>query len=160
MARRYIQFSLASLLVVVTVAAVLSFWLAKTSNRARQQVAAVEGVKKGEGIVQFESSVPAPEWLRKAVGEAYFRSVKTVDFATEGGRKRGSNEPKATDENLKLLESLTDVEILELGNSKEITDLGLVHLQPLKNLSTVYLYQTGVRGPCCAWNYLSVVVSV
>lgn len=147
MRKRYLQFSIASLLSIVTVAAFLSFWLAKTSNSAREQVAAVEEVEEGEGIVHFKSKIPAPEWLRKAVGEDYFRSVITVDFATEGGRKRGSHEPKATDENLKYLESLTDLEILELGNSEEITDLGLVHLTQLKNLSTLYLYQTGIRGP-------------
>ena len=146
MRRRYLQFSMGSLLAVVTVAALFSYWLGNTSKSAREQKSAIAQVEKSEGIVQF-AEVPVPEWLKNAVGEDYFRSARVVDFATRHGRKRDSNEPKATDEKLKELASLTDVETLELGNSEAVTDDGLIHLKPLKKLSTLYLYRTGVKGP-------------
>jgi hypothetical protein len=147
MRKHKLRISIRILLGIVAGAAVLSLWLANTYNSAHNQEAAIKEVAKSEGIVRFDSKVWAPEWLRKAVGEEYFRSAKTVSFATNQGRKSGSNEAKATDENLGQLEFLTDVETLELGNNEEVTDRGLVHLEPLKNLSILYLHQTGVRGP-------------
>lgn len=70
-----------------------------------------------------------------------------VDLATNLGQKRASNQPKATDSTLRDLASLTSIETLELGNNRDVTDAGLVHLEPLKSLTTVYLYKTGIRGP-------------
>ncbi|MCA9200272.1 MAG: hypothetical protein KDA87_22185, partial [Planctomycetales bacterium] len=132
------------MLIVVTASAV---WLAKTSNRVRKQAAAVKALEQNEAIVQFDESVRAPKWLRNAVGEEYFRSAKSVDFATNRGRKSGTKESKANDETLQYLTSLGHVEELELGNNEDVTDDGLAHLISLKDLSTLYLYRTGVRGP-------------
>ena len=148
MDRRRLQFSIRALLLIVAIVSVPLFWMAKISDRTRRQEAAIQEVAKHEGIVgQSGGNVWVPEWFRVAVGEEFFRSPRTVDFATNLGRRFGSNEAKATDEDLAVLESLTEVETLELGNNEGITDRGLIHLKPLENLSTLYLYQTGVQGP-------------
>lgn len=147
MSKHRLRFSVRALLVTVAIVAVLLCWLAKTADRAFMRVTAIREIAKSQGIVQKGSNAWAPEWLRTAVGEEFFLNAKAVDFATNGGRKFGSDDAKANDEQLALLESLTDVETLELGNNEGITDRGLVHLQPLGNLSSLYLYQTGVRGP-------------
>jgi hypothetical protein len=86
-------------------------------------------------------------WLKKAIGEEYFRDEQSVDFATNRGRSRVTNQPKATTATLEYLALLTNIETLELGNNREVTDSSLVLLTPLKNLTTLYLYRTGIRGP-------------
>jgi len=138
-----LRFSLATLLVVVTA---LSIWFAKITNDAREQAAAIKGVQAKEGIVQFDT-LAVPDWLKKAIGEEYFRDEKSVCFATNRGRTRATNEPKATAATLEYLASLTNIETLELGNNREVTDSSLVLLTSLKNLTTLYLYRTGIRGP-------------
>lgn len=146
--KKRLQFSMAGVLAVVAAGALFSLWSAKYSQRSRKQQAAVKSIEQSEGtIVDYQTTIPAPAWLRKVVGEEYFRSAKTVEFATNHGRRSGTDEPKATDATLVYLENLTDVETLELGNCHEVTDEGLVHLGRLKNLTTLYLYESGVRGP-------------
>lgn len=137
------RFSLATLLALVTVAAI---WLAKLTNDARQQERAVKVVESNEGIVQFEATLDVPQWLRDTVGEEYFRNPKVLDFATNNGRKQGTGEPKATDANLDQLASFRNIHTIELGSNYEVTDAGLAHLRTLRDLTTLYLYRTGVRG--------------
>lgn len=139
-----LRFSLASLLLLVTV---VSIWFAKVAREARVQEAAVKHIELNEGIIGFDYVANVPDWLKRAGGEEYFRSVTSVGFATNNGRKQGSDEPKATDEILIHLKPLADVETLALGNSAAVTDEGLVHLKGLKDLEVLYLYRTGVRGP-------------
>ena len=140
-----IPLSLAILLAVVATGVMT--WLSKESNNARKRGASVAIIESNEGIVQFEQTLNVPVWLKMAIGEEHFRDEKVIDFATNRGRKAGTNEPKATDETLKHLASLTHVETLELGNHYELTDSDLAFLPPLKNLTTLYLYRTGIRGP-------------
>lgn len=148
MRKQRLRFSVRALLLTVAIVAAPLCWLVRTADRARMRDAAIQGVAGREGIViQSGSNAWAPGWLRKAVGEKHFLTVRSVDFATNRGRKSGTDEAKATDAELALLESLTDIETLGLGNNEGITDRGLAHLEPLENLSTLYLYRTGVRGP-------------
>lgn len=138
-----LRFSIAGLLVVMTGA---SIWFAKISHDAREQATGVKEVEASQGIVQFQA-VSAPPWLISTFGEDYFRDEISIDFATNQGRQRGTDEPKATDKTLVILQSLTNVETIELGNNREVTDAGLEHFAGLKNLKTLYLYKTGVQGP-------------
>jgi hypothetical protein len=148
MGKRRLSFHLRALLAVVAVAAVLSFWMARTVDRASMRAAAIQEIARSEGLIlPSGGGAWPPQWLRAAVGDEYFLNVQAVDFATNRGRKAGSDDAKATDEQLALLASLSDLETLELGNNEGITDRGLIHLADLQNLSTLYLYQTGVRGP-------------
>jgi len=79
--RRWFQFSLRTLFVLVTV---LCVWLAVTANRARNQREAVAAIEELGGSVRYEyqnsfgQEPPGPKWLRELVGEEYFVSVVDV----------------------------------------------------------------------------------
>jgi internalin A len=153
---RWFRFSLASMLVVVTA---FSLWLGRATYVARRQSHAVAAITAAEGIVIFDdesswivSVAPTTqlsllEWLQERIGEDYFRTVEAVDFATNAGRRKGSQEPKATDTSLALLAGVPEVKNLELSHNETVTDESLVHLSGLRNLTTVYLYHTKVCGP-------------
>jgi len=155
--RRWFQYSLRTIFLLLTVSAVLLAWLRIRINRAEQQERAVKDVEKAHGLIRFDYELdksgrerkspqpPAPEWLRKAVGEEYFRRVVAVDFAVGAGLRSGK-QISATDEDLRYLASLTDIKTLELGDNTDITDAGLVHLSGLRRLQTLYLYGTSISG--------------
>jgi hypothetical protein len=92
--RRWVRFSLRTLLVGMTV---LCVWLGFKVNTARRQKEAVDAILKAGGEVRFDYQVvpdpggnsslraydvtllpPGPAWLRKLIGDEYFRSVFTV----------------------------------------------------------------------------------
>ena len=91
--RRWFQYSLRTLFVLVTV---LCVCLAVTANRARRQREAVKAIESVGGQVRYEyqyvsgQEPPGPEWLRELIGDEYFVSVVVVylnpDF-TEGRRQ-------------------------------------------------------------------------
>jgi hypothetical protein len=134
--------------IVLTIACV---WLAVVATRARKQQQAVDKVQKLGGVLQFdflfdgrEGHVPkaqpqAPEWLRRAFGEDYFRRVVTVDFNFGGGNK-------ATDVDLTVFRNLPDITTIELNNNPRVTDDGLEHLAGLNKLRVLYLYRANVKG--------------
>ena len=88
-----------------------------------------------------------PSWVQNILGQKYFRKVKAVDFATNRGRKKGTNDPKATDELLAHLEFLDEIKSVELGHNESVTDEQLIYLSPLKNLEAIYLHRTLVTVP-------------
>lgn len=101
---RWLRFSLRTLLVLMTV---LCIWLGFKVNAARRQKEAVEAILKAGGTVFYDyqmipfaspsvafnfkvdpNAVPnGPAWLRKVVGEDYFRNASCVlfeDFHDDG----------------------------------------------------------------------------
>jgi len=146
--RRRIRFSLAALLIVITAA---SLWLGRRSYLTHRQNEAIQVITSVEGIVIEDEREIAPHWLRKVIGEEHFKDVVAVDFATNRGRKSGSQDPKVSDEALANLSSLADVEVLELSHNESVSDGQLKYLQPLRNLKTLYLYRTNVTGPGLAY---------
>ena len=134
--RRWFQYSLRTLLVLVTV---LCVWLAVTANRARKQREAVAAIEAVGGVVYYEYQTksgqkpPGPKWLRELIGDEYFVSVVLVDF----------NETQVTDAGLMHLKGLTKLELLYL-NRTQITDAGLEHLKGLTNLEDLWLNGTQV----------------
>jgi hypothetical protein len=140
---RPVRFSLAAMLIVVTGG---TLWLGRTTLLARRQKAAVASITSAEGIVGYEETA-IPPWLRDAIGEEYFLSAKSVDFATDMGRKGGSQEPKANDHALGALAGLQGLETLELGHNESVGDEQLKFLRPLKGLRVLYLHRTAVTGP-------------
>ena len=94
--RRWFQFSLRTLFVLLTV---LCVWLAVTVNRARKQREAVAAIEAVGGMVLYEhqyddSEPPGPKWLRELVGDEYFVSVDVVFFV------------EATDADLEHMEAM------------------------------------------------------
>lgn len=150
--RRWLTFSLRGAFLILTI---FCIWLAIVSTRARNQEQAVLAVLAHGGHLRFDyeedptghsndkTQPQAPEWLRRALGEEYFRKVVTVGLSTG----HFTQPPKATDADLAIFRALGDVTFLELGGNPGITDAGLIHLAGLKKLRILYLYRTEVRGP-------------
>jgi hypothetical protein len=155
---RLFQFRLATLLIAVTA---LCVWLGIQVNRANRQRRSVAAILAAGGLVRYDfqeqnslsgkpiadAQPPGPRWLRKLIGDDYFCSVSTVDFATEfWGERRERELSKIDDDGLACLASLTKIRSLELGNNKAITDAGLAHLRKLKELESLWLYRSSVSG--------------
>jgi hypothetical protein len=141
--KRRLRFSLAALLFLFTAAAL---WLGRATYLARRHQDAAAAITASEGIIQYKKAL-APAWLQKAIGEEYFQVVDSVDFATNVGRKQGSQEPKVNDAALANLAGLASVKTLELGNNESVGDEQLKYLRPLTGLRVLYLYRTAVEGP-------------
>jgi len=89
--RRWFQFSLRTLLVLLTV---LCVWLGVTVNRARKQREAVAAIEALGGYVRYEyqygsgQEPPGPKWLRELIGEEYFVSVVYVVLHNYGSPQK------------------------------------------------------------------------
>lgn len=145
--RRWLQFSLGSLLLLITVLAV---WLGWQVNRVRREREAIALVERLGGEVYFDYQVeenvplghfvtsparkpPAPDWLRWLVGEDYFRRVASVEL----------RDTKVTDEDLHVVAGLRRLWLLDLSNTS-ITNAGLAHLKGLRELRGLTLINTDV----------------
>ena len=129
--RRWFQFSLRTLLVLVAVVAVWLALLVNAATKQREAVAAIEALG-GHVFYEHESNSPAellgPEWLRELVGEEYFVTIIVV----------GLNSTKVTDAGLEHLKGLTSLQRLYLDRTN-VTDAGLEHLKGLTSLQMLYL---------------------
>jgi len=142
--RRHLQFGLGTLLLVVTL---FGIWLGIVVNKVNKQKRAVAAIERLEGQVRSDYELdaygsripdahpPGPVWLRKLLGEEYFREVVLVDLAI--GSRVGRS--RVTDADLRCLESLPDVEWINLARNPAITDQGLVHLRNLTKLRALSL---------------------
>jgi internalin A len=165
--RRWLRFSLATFLGVVTV---VCLWLGWQSYVARHQKTTVELIQAVGGTVSYEQVVvkareraalkrsskgaplpeedPTPrERAEAAVGRDFFDSPIAVRFAANYGRRPGSDEPQVTPQLLARLASLTRLEIIDLSFNESVTDDSLAHLRDLTNLKTLYFYNGVIRGP-------------
>ncbi len=168
--RRWLQFSLRTLLLLVLVACVGMGWFALEMRRARERQQAVEKIEELGGVVFFEEDHSgntirtAPAWLRKPIGEDLFFNVKEVDFRnrslTDAGLRhlRGLGElqslslsdTQVTDAGLVQLESLTHLRELDLMRTS-VTDAGLAHLQVLAELRSLVLANAKVTDDGLAY---------
>ncbi|MCA9213007.1 MAG: hypothetical protein KDB27_08080 [Planctomycetales bacterium] len=149
--RRWLRFSLATSLAIITVVCV---WLGVNANRARQQRRALAALD-GRSVVRFDFEIgpdgkfiadakqPQPAWALRFFGEDFFRRVHTVDCSFRSRYPLG--EERITDQHLHAIQLLPYVETLEIGQNP-VTDKGLANLRNLKYLRTLYLYQTEVKG--------------
>ena len=134
------QFSIRSLL-VLTVAVALPFsWLAVEREQAKMQEKAVQEIQNTGGQAGYfyliSSSAgptlpggpPAPQWLQNLLGKSF---LATACFA------------HVTDAHLEPLETLTQLQILEISGT-QVTDIGLTHLKGLTKLQELSLDGTKV----------------
>ncbi len=148
--RRWLQFSLRSVLIAVTIIAILLGWKTK---RVRDQVAAVDKIRALGGTVRYghdpkssvslwmtpirtaSKDVPGPAWLRNWIGEDYFRYVVQVDFDLIPGKQLDNRDLAALAPHLTNLPSL---ETLGLS-SMALDDTGLASLEQITSLQSLWL---------------------
>jgi len=106
-----------------------------------------------------------PEWLVNAIGEEYFREIRQVSLVyddTGGNRLDNPNvqsceqvlailarlpglrklllkETQATDEGLRHIGRMTDLEELYMWDAADVTDPGIAHLNRLDRLKTIHV---------------------
>ena len=166
--RRWYQFSLRTLLVFVLLVSVGLNWLGVKMHQARKQREAVEAILEAGGEVaygyQFKedgasvpgATPPGPAWLRKLLGDDFFRDVIRVSLELDSGgaelehleglselRRVNLASTQVTDVGLEHIKGLTKLETLFLDDTK-ITDTGLEHLKGLTNLKSLGLSHTQV----------------
>ncbi|HVC95449.1 MAG TPA: hypothetical protein VND64_17260 [Pirellulales bacterium] len=134
--RRWAQFSLLSLFLVVTVLCVGLSLVVTPAERQRRAVAAIESLG---GSVEYEEpdqeaseAFPRP-FLRRWLPQDYFDEVREVHFTRA----------PVTDDGLEHLRGLTGLQVLFLGGA-HVTDSGLTHLQRLTGLEALWLNGTQV----------------
>ena len=140
--RRWFQFSLRTFLLAITALAV---WLGVEVNRVRRQREAVEAILAAGGTVHYDyqtdpsrSFTPdaepaAPRWLRKLIGDDFFRDVVDVDL----------NRTRINDELLIRLNDLPKIKRLNLAYTS-VSDAGFERLSGLRHLRGVILGETRV----------------
>jgi hypothetical protein len=167
--RRWRQFSVSTLLVVVTMASV---GLAVVANRAQRQRRAVAAIRALGGSVAYAFKTNAgtsqdprgPDWLFQILGWDYYADVVSVSASDltgmtdatcsdlsaltslEGLNLAGT---QVTDAGLRYLAGLTSLDHLCLSNT-QVTDAGLAHLVGLTSLQSLWLDGTRVTDKGCA----------
>jgi hypothetical protein len=145
--KSWLRFSLKTIFVLVTLYCI---WLTIITLRAHEQHRAVKRIQELHGAVAFAFELNAdgswrenphpfvPAWIRNTLGEDYFRRIAIINF------DEGSD---PTNDDLRVLENLAEVQQLTLDNRKKITDAGLNHLAGLKRLNVLVLNGTRITGP-------------
>ena len=148
--RRWYQYSLRSLMLVVLFASLGMSWYAVRMQRARQQKEAIEEIRKFGGYAVYDyrveqfgtplphASPPEPAWLRDLLGEDFFSTAVYVSFS-----------PSSNDAGLAHLNGFTKLQTLDLTLT-QVTDAGLEHLKGLTRLETLNLY--GAEPRMLAWS--------
>jgi hypothetical protein len=134
---RWLQFSIRTVLVIVTLLCVgLSIWVA-AAERPRRAVAAIKELGGRLGCTDKAGSGESfpIAFLRRWLPQAYFDEVVSVELGNT----------QVTDAGLAHLEGVTELQLLYLGNT-QITDAGLVHLEGLTELRSLGLTYTQVTG--------------
>ena len=132
--RRRLQFSLATLLLLTLVCAVVLALFVAPKARQRRAVAYVESVNgRVEYVDAGDDAAHAPAWLREWLGPDYFRSVRVVELS----------ETRVSDAGLAQLEGLTALEALHLYETP-VSDAGLSQLTGLTALEELSLDGTQV----------------
>jgi Leucine Rich repeat len=127
--RRWLRFSLRSLLILVTI---LCVWLGVKVNQARRQKEAVDALSKVGAAIRYEhqlsdthprdfaveKELDVPRWLRDLAGDDFFQTVVAVQATRP-----------VTDNDFIHLAALPRIRFLYLTNTgPRVTDAGLAHL--------------------------------
>ena len=159
--RRWFQFRLRTLLVLVVVLCLPLSWLAVELQRARRQYLVVQALRSHGATVHYDTRVstrPRPFSLRRLLGDDFFCHVDCVEFDSESDKRPRlellrdlpyvrsvflTGTP-VTDADLKHLQGLKKIEYLVLSDCPRITDAGLEHLALLTSLWAVDVSGTQV----------------
>ena len=170
--RRWLRFSLGSLLLLFMVIAIPLAWRMNSVHRKRKVVAellAIPGTavgydyqnlgssmppSKALGSVTLPSSPPGPKWLRTILGDDFFAEITEVTLSNpeldEAVLARVTALPNL--KKLDINEGITDSGLAYVANatkletllitSQSVTDAGIAHLRGLKRLKMLT-----VKGP-------------
>ncbi len=163
--RRWFQFSLRTLLLLVLICAIGSAWVAPRLQRAQYQKTAVEAILKDGGVVWYDFEVnaegnhigsaerPGPAWLRKMLGDDFFAAAVYAEAKTDSSLEHIGDlsqleglalmNSRVSDAGLKRLEGLTKLKWVNL-NLTNVTDAGLEHLSRVRQLRSLMIWKTRV----------------
>lgn len=156
---RWYQFSLRSLLIVVTLFGFACSWFTVKKQQADRQKAAVNVLEShGYEITYdyehystepgYDKPTPAPNWLVNLVGKDFLYEVYSVGepISLPGCIKQQM--PAFTDADMAIFEQLPKLRTIRFcnryGNPAKITDKGLAQQEKLKFLEELNLYDTQV----------------
>lgn len=165
--RRWMRFSLRTLLLLVLFVSIGLTWLKIKMNQARQRRAVVEAIEKAGGAVNYDyfagrgpSDSSVPHWAREFFGDDFFFDVVAADSYHQSTFDDNAAAylkeltklkvielygTQLTDAGFAHLEGLTNVEMLLLTD-EQITDAGLAHFRRLTKLKLLVLTGTQVTG--------------
>lgn len=158
--RRWFQYSLRTLLLLVLLVSVGMSWFAVKLERARRQRAAANAIVASHGRVYYgfeldaagkpvKGNLPfAPAWLRKYFGDDLFNDVTAIEILTDEQLEQAKDfhelqalrfycSARITDESLAHLEHMPRLRSLRFGANGNVTDVGLEHLQALHRLESL-----------------------
>jgi hypothetical protein len=156
--RRWYQFSLKAMLVVVTVVCVgpLGYiaWEQEQCRKGEAAIAAVEkfdhiAFKELDGRYTFSDPSPRSAWQQNILGNDRFRRASVINIlpseisGISPSEKTRLAAIHVTDELMIHLSALTHLEYVDLTDG-QVTDAGLIHLAGLANLKTLVLHKTRV----------------
>lgn len=154
--RRWFQFSIRTLLLIMVLASIGMSWIAVQMQKARRQKEAVKALEMGGARVEYED--PLHPVFRRVIGRGLFAEVFAVDASSIHNFSDEDLAPLAafpslkalaladtriTDAGMKHLERLTDLTYLVLSFT-DVTDTGLEHIKDLRGLRTLVLARTRV----------------
>jgi len=132
--RRWFQFSLRTMLILMLLFGGVFSWLGLEVKRGLEQRHAVQAIQALGGQLLFtdaSSFAQRNKWLRSLVGDEAVLDVWVVAFGST----------HVTDEGLVHLRGLTQLQWLRLERT-QVSDAGLVHLRGLTQLKELHLEGT------------------
>lgn len=155
-----LQFSLATLMLMVPVLGIPSAWLAREMEQARQQREAIDAIEERDGQVHFDkhdhdsliSTCAMP-----LLGRTFFDDVKKVEWEIPSDDDLAYLKPLSnlkelnvwidgtglTDTGLECLEGMTQLHDLSLSDT-HVTGAGLSHLKRLAQLKQLKVSYNGL----------------
>ena len=128
---RWFQYSLRTLLVVLTLGAIICSWLAVKLQQAKREREAAAAITELGGKMRWYAEPSRPEWLRKLLGGDLFMRVEEVQVSGD------------TDQDWQNLKALSRLRVLDLDGTN-ITDKGLENLRGLNLLQILRISHTDI----------------